>query len=447
MHFAYSSELAPTPELLPREYATASTGGTRAALSRRTLRAMIGAFLLRNRLGTRAYVSDCALALVMLVVTLAGSISEALAPVNGLGQTVSSGGRPAVANVSWAAFLLVAVAAVVLAWRRRYPVAVLGVSLTCVVAYSLLGYVNGTALLDVMIALYTAATLLSSRDAWIAALITLVALMAATAARNPFGALGGGEFLIPGEVAAAVSLGIALGNRRAYLRAVEERAAQAERTREEEAARRVDAERLRIARELHDAVAHTLSMINVQAGAAAHIAATHPEQAAETLEAIRVASKQGLREMRSILNVLRQAGDAEEPTQPAPGLAMVDTLIASAHSAGLPTNLHVEGTPRRVPSTVDLAAYRIIQESLTNAVRHAGTASATVTLAWTDGWLAVDVTDNGRGAPDNGARDASGHGLVGMRERAVAVGGTLHAGPRPGGGFTVHAQLPTQAPA
>ncbi|MFI5313823.1 MAG: sensor histidine kinase [Candidatus Dormibacteria bacterium] len=409
---------------------------------------MIGAFLLRKRLGTRSYISDAVFALVMLVITLAGSIGEALAPVNAFGQTVTSGGHPAVPNASWAAFVLVGVAAVSLAWRRRYPVVVLAVSLTCVVVYSLLGYVNGTALLDVMVALYTVATIVPSRQAWIAATVTVVSLVGATAAHNPFGALGGGEFFIPFEVAVAVSVGIALGNRRQYLRAVEERAEQAERTREEEAARRVDAERLRIARELHDAVAHTLSMINVQAGAAAHVARAHPERAVETLEAIRVASKEGLREMRSILNVLRQADEAEL-TQPAPGLAMLDDLLATATRAGLSTTLHVEGTPRRLPATVDLAAYRIIQESLTNAVRHAGPASAVVSLAWSDGRLRVDVRDTGRGAAANGvAADSAiagaGHGLVGMRERAAAVGGTLEVGPSRGGGFAVSAVLPTE---
>ena len=262
------------------------------------------------------------------------------------------------------------------------------VSLTCVAVYSLLGYVNGTALLDVMIALYTVATIVSSREALIAGLVTLVCLLVTTAIGNPFGALGGGEFLIPGEIVAAVSIGVALGNRRAYLRAVEERADQAERTREEEAARRVDAERLRIARELHDAVAHTLSMINVQAGAAAHVARDHPEQAAAALEAIRLASKEGLREMRSIVNVLRQSDEAEA-TQPAPGLAMLDDLVATTNRAGLNTTCIVEGTPRRLAATVDLAAYRIIQESLTNAIRHAGPASATVSLAWGDDRLGV----------------------------------------------------------
>ncbi len=131
---------------------------------------------------------------------------------------------------------------------------------------------------------------------------------------------------------------------------------------------------------------------------AAHVAKEQPERAVEALNAIRVASKEGLREMRSILNVLRQADEADQPRQPAPGLAMLDTLVGTANRAGLPTSVHVEGTPRRLPSTVDLAAYRIIQESLTNAVRHAGPASATVALAWTDGWLRVDVTDTGRGA-------------------------------------------------
>jgi signal transduction histidine kinase len=406
---------------------------------------MIATLVLRRRLTTRSYVNDAVLALGMLVMTLVGSIGEALAPVNALGQTVTSGGHPAVPHANWAVFLLVAAAALVLAVRRRYPVAVLAVSLTCVTVYSLLGYVNGTALLDVMVALYTVATVVSSRTAVVAGAVTLLALLGATSANNPFAPLGGGFFLIPGEVAAAVSLGVAVGSRRAYLGAVEGRAEQAERTREEEAARRVDAERLRIARELHNVVAHTLSMINEQAGAAAHVARERPEVAAEALEAIRLASKEGLQEMRAILNVLRQA-DEVDPTQPAPGLAMLDDLVATANRAGLTTTLHVVGTPRRLPPTVDLAAFRIIQESLTNAVRHAGPAIARVSVVWRDGVVGVGVTDTGRGdaGAANGELAAGGHGLVGMRERAAAVGGTVVAGPSPGGGFAVHAELPTE---
>ena len=407
---------------------------------------MIAVLALRRRPGSRFDIGDWVLALVMLAVTLVGSIGEANAHVNVLGATVTSGGHPAVLNASWAAFILVALAAVSLAWRRRFPLVVLGVALSAVAAYSLIGYVNGTALIDVMIALYTVATTVSARAALTAGLVTLICLLVSTAVHNPFGTLGGDEILIPAEVVAAISIGIAVGNRRAYLRAVEARADQAERTREEEAARRVDAERLRIARELHDAVAHTLSMINVQAGAAAHVARDHPEQAATALEAIRLASKEGLREMRSIVNVLRQSDEAEA-TQPAPGLAMLDDLVATTNRAGLHTTLRIDGTPRRLAATVDLAAYRIIQELLTNTIRHAGQASVTVSLEWADDRLGLEIRDTGRGSAANGgAADVSvpgaGHGIVGMRERAVAVGGTFEAGSSPGGGFAVHAELP-----
>ncbi len=187
-------------------------------------------------------------------------------------------------------------------------------------------------------------------------------------------------------------------------------------------------------------------MINVQAGAAAHVAADQPDRAVEALNAIRVASKEGLREMRSILNVLRQADEADQPTQPAPGLAMLDTLVGTANSAGLPTTVRVDGTPRRLPSTVDLAAYRIIQESLTNAVRHAGPANATVALAWSRRVVARERPDTGRGASSNGEATevGGGHGLVGMRERAAAVGGIARGRLAPGGGFAVRAQLPTR---
>lgn len=410
---------------------------------------MVAEHLLSNRRPRAAvWVADIVVALVMTAVTLGGSIGEALSRVNGIGEIVTSGGHPVVANASWAAFLLPTAAALSLAWRRHYPVQVLAVSLACVVAFSMFGYENGTAILDVLIALYTVASMGSLRRAVVAGVVTLIALLVASGPPfNPFGPFGGDFILVPGLVTVATVLGVAVGNRRSYLRAVEERAAQAERTREDEAARRVDAERLRIARELHDAVAHTLSMINVQAGAAAHVAGEHPERAVEALNAIRVASKEGLREMRSILNVLRQADEADQPTQPAPGLAMLDTLVGTANSAGLPTTVQVEGTPRRLPSTVDLAAYRIIQESLTNAVRHAGPASAIVALAWSDGWLRVNVIDTGRGVSANGDADGGGHGLVGMRERAAAVGGSVEAGPLPEGGFAVHARLPTQTPA
>jgi signal transduction histidine kinase len=291
-------------------------------------------------------------------------------------------------------------------------------------------------------AVYAVATNLSVRRALAASAVTLIVLLAATANSNPFGTATGGTVVVLPVLFAAVCLGgIAVANRRAFVASIQARA-------DAEAAQRIDEERLRIARELHDVVAHTMSTINVQASAAAMVLTERPEAAADSLQAIRTASKNGLRELRAILNVLRQADDAE-PTAPAPGLAQVDALIAGATQAGLPTTLSVTGEPAALPAGVDLAAYRIIQESLTNAIRHAGPATATVALTYRGARLLIEVTDTGRGLAAPGVRDLSaagggtqGHGLVGMRERAAAAGGTFRAGPAPGGGFAVGAELP-----
>ncbi len=305
-------------------------------------------------------------------------------------------------------------------------------------AYSLLGYVNGAALLAPVIALYAVATQRSARWSIPAGLVTVGVLMAATAAGNPFGQISAGGFdLIPGMGAAVVFGGIALANRRAYVASIRARA-------EQDAQRRIDEERLRIARELHDVVSHTMATINVQAGVAAHVLPARPEAAAEALAAIRTASKEGLQELRAILNVLRQADDAD-PTQPAPGTAQLGTLVAGARQAGLDTTLTVTGTPVPLPAAVDLAAYRIVQESLTNTIRHAGPATAAVSLGYRDGELLVEVTDTGRGPQAAPAVAGTGHGLAGMRERAAAVGGTVDAAPGPRGGFQVTARLPVPA--
>jgi signal transduction histidine kinase len=173
---------------------------------------------------------------------------------------------------------------------------------------------------------------------------------------------------------------------------------------------------------------------------AAHVLPTRPEAAAESLQAIKTASKEGLRELRAILNVLRQADDAD-PTQPAPGTAQLEDLIAGARRAGLEATLTVTGDPVPLPAAVDLAAYRIIQESLTNTIRHAGPATAAVALGYASNELHIDVTDTGRGQAVI-AGNGDGHGLAGMRERAAAVGGTVEAGPGPAGGFRVAARLP-----
>ncbi len=369
------------------------------------------------------------------------------------------------------ALALVAVACLALAWRRQWPVAVLGISTAAVCIFTLLGYVNGAALVAPAIAVYSVATLVSAWRAAGLALATMTVLMATTAAANPFGKITGGGFdLIPGMIIAALLAGIAVANRRAYVDSIRDRA-------QEDARRQVVEERLRIARELHDVVAHTMATINVQAGSAAHVLASRPEVAAEALQAIKAASKDGLVELRAILNVLRQADDAD-PTQPTPGLAQLGTLVAGARRAGLETTLTVSGTAVPLPAAADLAAYRIIQESLTNTIRHAGPATAAVSVSYTGDEVQICVTDTGLGQalaavpargdnppepPDRrsapkSARPADwaaaplttgtgGHGLAGMRERAAAVGGSVETGPAAGGGFRVAARLPLPAPA
>jgi signal transduction histidine kinase len=376
--------------------------------------------------GSASY--DVVTAVILTAVLTAGAYGEAH-PNQPADQVVN--GHP-VPHTPLAAFLLVVLACLVLAVRHRYPVAVLVISTAAVVTYSALGYVNGAVLLAPAVALYTVAKTVSVRRSLLLAAGTLVALMTATAAGNPFQPTAGGFYLIPALIAAPVFGGIAVRNRLAYVASIEARA-------EDAASRRIGEERLRIARELHDVVAHTMATINVQATAASHVLAEQPAAAAEALQTIRLASKDGLRELRAILNVLRQADDAD-PTQPAPGLAHLDTLIAGAAAAGLPTTLSRTGPARPLPPEVDLAAYRIIQESLTNAIRHAGPATAAVSLDYGQAHLRIEVSDTGRGAAP-GPGTSSGHGLTGMRERAAAVGGTVQAGPGDGGGFRVVARL------
>ncbi len=173
-----------------------------------------------------------------------------------------------------------------------------------------------------------------------------------------------------------------------------------------------------------------MATINVQAGVAAHVLTDRPDAAAEALRAIKLASKNGLRELRAILNVLRQA-DEPDPAQPAPGIAQLGVLVDGARRAGLDTTLTVSGQPRSLPAAVDLAAYRIVQESLTNAIHHAGPATASVALRYRDDELRIEVVDTGRGLPGGVATEGTGHGLAGMRERAVSAGGDMEAGPAP----------------
>jgi signal transduction histidine kinase len=240
----------------------------------------------------------------------------------------------------------------------------------------------------------------------------------------------------------ALFVGIALANR-TYVHSAR---VQAARQSALDAQRRVDEERLRIARELHDVVAHTMATITVQAAAATQLLRDRPDEAAESLKAIRAASKDGLRELRAILDVLRTATVGDEPadpTQPTPGLSRLDALAAGVRAAGLPVTVTVTGDKRDLPAVTDLSAFRIIQEALTNTLRHAGPATAAVTVDYGEQALRLEVTDTGH-APAGPAAGTVGHGLRGMRERAAAAGGTIEMGPLPlpASGFRVAAALP-----
>ncbi|MFE5893142.1 sensor histidine kinase [Streptomyces sp. NPDC002285] len=243
-------------------------------------------------------------------------------------------------------------------------------------------------------------------------------------------------------------LGDSIRTRRAYYEQLEERATRLEKEREAQAKVAVAAERARIARELHDVVAHNVSVMVVQADGAAYVLDSAPDQAKKALETISSTGRQALAEMRRLLGVLR-TGEHQESGEyvPQPDVEQIDDLIQQCRSSGLPVDFKVEGTPRPLPSGVELTAYRIVQEALTNTRKHGGpNTGASVRLVYFDDGLGLLVEDDGKGAPhelyEDGGADGSGHGLIGMRERVGMVGGTLDAGPRPGGGFRISALLP-----
>jgi len=236
-----------------------------------------------------------------------------------------------------------------------------------------------------------------------------------------------------------------LRNRRARWAELHARAERLEREREAEARRAVTEERLRIARELHDVVAHSMSVIAVQSAVGNHVMDAQPEEARHALAAIEATSRSALTEMRRLLGVLRQDGEPAGSLVPAPGLADLAPLAAQVQKAGLSVWIHVEGERGQVPPGVDLSAYRIVQEALTNVIKHAGSSTASVTVCYGPGSVMLEITDDGPGTPRAATRPATpstGHGIIGMRERVAVFGGEFAAGPRADGGFRVFARLP-----
>jgi signal transduction histidine kinase len=248
--------------------------------------------------------------------------------------------------------------------------------------------------------------------------------------------------------ALAVTTGSAARSHHAYVADAEERASRAEQARAGEAKRRVAEERLRIARELHDAIGHHVALINVQAGALACLLDDEDRsQARESVTHIQQASEEALEELRLTVGLLREPGAPEpaEPAEPVPGLDRLEELICSFAGAGLRVTREVTGQARPLPEAVELTAYRVIQESLTNTRKHAGCDTAMVRLGYTPGTLSLTVEDEGKPVTWSSRHTPPGHGIVGMRERVAALGGRLSAGPRPEGGYRVFAELPLRA--
>jgi signal transduction histidine kinase len=364
-----------------------------------------------------------------------GLLAAGLAAFLVVGTFFASQGQPHRRPFDAGASALVVVAAGALAWRRRYPVPVLGVVFGAVLLYYVRGYANGPIWLVLIIAYFTAVVAGHRLAAAVVAVVGFLVFpwLDYLLRDQPGPSLGGLAGL-------AAWLLVLLGAAEA-IRIRRERVAEAARIREEEARRRAGEERLRIARELHDALGHHLSLINMQSGVALHLNKELPEQARNSLTAIKQASKEALTELRSVLDILRQEGEpaARSPTWT---LARLDELVSQAAAAGLEVRTETDGEVRRLPFAVDVAAFRIVQEALTNVTRHAGPATATVRVAYGDGDITVQVDDDGRGPSPHGAAAGSGKGITGMRERVAALGGDLEAGPRPGGGFRVRARLP-----
>jgi signal transduction histidine kinase len=338
-------------------------------------------------------------------------------------------------------YLLLAAAGAVLVARRRWPDGVFATAAGLSLAYYAAGYPDGPGMLGLLVAVYSVAVQggPGRRPRLLAPGIAVLGVGWLLAADlRPFGAAGWVLFRLAATVAAA-ALGASVRGRRLLAAEALERAERAERTREQEARRRVDAERLRIAREVHDTVAHAIAVINVQAGVTGHLLDRRPERVREALASIEQTSARALGELRATLGVLREADDGQGP---AAGLDRLAELVGLARQAGLDVELAAASPPRELPPAVDRAAYRILQEAVTNVLRHAGPARVAVTVTSGDDALVLRVADDGRGPGPAG--NGAGQGIVGMRERAALLGGELTAGPRPGGGFEVLARLPLE---
>ena len=396
-----------------------------------------------------ALAKDTLLALLVAVMQVQGTV------VRNAGEVAS---RP-LSDLGHLGYLLLVVSGMAIAVRIRWPVLVFVATALASVAYYGVGFPDGPGWIGLFVALYTLAAYGDGRRSLVVAGVGITALTAmwlsAAADIEPRAAIGWVFFRIGASVM-SVALGESVRSRRVIAADAQQRAELAERTREELARARVDAERLRIAREVHDTVAHAIAVINVQSGVTAHVLDKRPEQAREALRIIEQTSSRALREMRAILGVLRDDSNEHDGGRgPYPGLAQVDDLATKARDAGLDITIEHSSPAAPLPSAVGSAAYRILQESITNVIRHVGPTRVMVAVHPGTDELELRVTDEGRrdaAGPHPAARNPSGagaggqakpgRGILGMRERCQLLGGDLDAGPLPGGGFEVTARLP-----
>ena len=366
---------------------------------------------------------DLALPLVLLAVQL-----TAAATIEGRWHLFSP--PRSLGPVDW---VLLVAGPVALVARRRHPVLVLWVTLATTFAPS------GTGLTHVsfIVAFFVAATTGQRYQAWLALALTFVwtIWLAPLAYR----------YAVPANDALALAgwlLAVAIAAEATRIRG--ERAAVTRASRQLDQRRQQSEERLRVARDLHDVIGHNISLINVQASMGLDLMDSQPEQARAALTAIKAASKEALQELRTMLTPLRGDDDVA-PRSPAPGLARLPELIELTRAAGLGVEVEITGTAPPLPAAVHLAAYRIIQESLTNVARHAGRARVTVRVSYDDADVRVEIDDDGTASAEGPAAIRTGSGITGMRERATALGGDLSAGFRRGGGFRVSARLPVRS--
>lgn len=352
----------------------------------------------------------------------------------------ASGYRPA--SVTGA--LLLVLSTLPVAWRRRSPLRVLAVVAVAAMAYEVAGFSSTTLPFGLMVALYTVAAYCDRRQSRLAGgLVGAALVVVLLQARWEPSALqvvaNLAIFAMPWLVGDNVQVN------RTRVADLAERAGRAERERQAEALRAAGEERSRIARELHDIVAHSLSVMIVQAGGARRVLSREPGQAAEALASIESTGRQAMTEMRRLLGVLRDdRHDHQVSFAPQASLSSLPALVEHCAAAGLRVSIEVTGVERGLPPGVDLSAHRIVQEALTNVLRHAGTATATVRVAYGDRGVELEIHDDGNGKAVEAAGAGNGHGLAGMRERVQLFGGDLVAGPQPGGGFRVTARLPLE---